>query len=107
MRRGEVRWANLPGPVGRRPVLLLSRNAAYRVRTSVTVAAITRTIRRIPVEVMLEQSDGMPAQCVVNLDDILTIPKALLEERITGLSGEKMALVNRAITFALALEESA
>ena len=64
MRRGEVWWVNLPRPVGRRPVLLLSRNAAYRVRTAVTVAAITRTIRHIPVEVMLNQSDGMPALCV-------------------------------------------
>ena len=106
MRRGEVWWANLPGAVGRRPVLLLSRNAAYRVRTSVTVAAITRTIRHIPVEVVLDRTDGMPAHCVVNLDDILTIPKALVEERITGLSGEKMALVNAAISFALALDES-
>ena len=79
----------------------------YRVRTSVTVAAITLTIRHIPVEVMLDRSDGMPAHCVVKLDDILTIPKSLVEERITGLSGEKMALVNGAISFALALEESA
>ena len=43
---------------------------------------------------------------MVNLDDILTIPKALVEERITGLSEEKMALVNGAISFALALDES-
>ena len=38
MKRGEVWWANLPKPVGRRPVVLLSRNAAYAVRASVTVA---------------------------------------------------------------------
>ena len=38
MKRGEVWWANLPKPVGRRPVVLLSRNAAYPVRASVTVA---------------------------------------------------------------------
>lgn len=103
MRRGEVRWANLPLPAGRRPVLLLSRNAAYRVRNSVTVAIVTRTIRGIPVEVPLDEDDGMPVRCVVNLDDILTIPKALLEEPITILSREKMALVSRAITFALDL----
>ncbi len=55
-------------------MLLLSRDAAYRVRTSVSVGLITRTVRGIPVEVPLGKEDGMPARCVVNLDDILTIP---------------------------------
>ena len=103
MRRGEVRWAELPSPIGRRPVLLLSRDAAYSVRTSVTVAMITRTIRNIPVEVLLGQSDGMPTKCVVNLDDILTIPKSRLTERITQLSPDKMTAVAKAIVFALDL----
>ena len=103
MRRAEVWWSELPPPVGRRPVLLLSRNSAYSVRTSVTVAMITRTIREIPVEVLLEQEDGMPVKCVVNLDEILTIPKSRLKERITVLSPEKMAAVAKAIVFALDL----
>ena len=104
MQRGEIWWANLPPPIGRRPVLLLSRNAAYRVRRSVTVAVITRTIRDIPVEVPLDESDGMRARCVVNLDDILTIPTGLLEDYITILSREKVLQVNRAVHFALALD---
>lgn len=103
MRRGEVWWAKLPPPVGRRPMLLLSRDAAYSVRTSVTVAAITRTIRNIPVEVPLGKEDGLPAQCVVNLDDILTIPKFRLTERITTLPAEKMTGVAKAVIFALGL----
>ena len=103
MRRGEVWWAELPPPIGRRPVLLLSRDAAYSVRTLVTVAIITRTIRSIPVEVLLGQEDGVPAKCVVNLDDILTIPKSRLTERITALSVEKMTEVVKAIIFALDL----
>ena len=103
MRRGEVWWAELPQPVGKRPVLLLSRDAAYSVRTSVMVAIITRTIRNIPVEVLLGQEDGMPMKCVVNLDDILTIPKSRLTERITTLSPEKMIAVAKAIVFALDL----
>ncbi len=103
MRHGEVWWAELPPPTGRRPVLLLSRDAAYSVRTSVTVAIITRTIRHIPVEVLLGQEDGMPAECVVNLDDILTVPKSRLTERITTLSSEKMTAVVKVIIFALDL----
>ncbi len=103
MHRGEVCWAELPAPVGKRPVLLLSRDAAYTVRTSVTVAVITRTIRHIPVEVPLGKEDGMPATCVVNLDNILTIPKSRLTERITAIPDDKMALVAKAIVFALDL----
>jgi len=104
VRRGEVWWAELPPPIGRRPVVLLSRDVAYRVRTSVTVAIITRVARNIPVEVPLGPEDGMPRRCVVNLDDILTIPKARLAERITTLSPEKMAAVARAVVYALDLK---
>ena len=103
MRRGEVWWAELPPPIGRRPVVLLSRDAAYRVRTSVTVGIVTRTVRAIPVEVPLGPEDGMPEQCVVNLDNILTIPKPRLTERIATLSVEKMTAVAKAIIFALDL----
>ena len=103
MLRGEVWWAELPPPIGRRPVLLLSRDAAYSVRISVTAAVITRTIRDIPVEVLLGQEDGMLVECVVNLDNILTIPKSRLTERITTLSAEKMTAVVKAIVFALDL----
>ena len=104
MRRGEIWWASLPAPVGRRPVLLLSRDTAYAVRTAVTVAVITRTIRHIPVEVPLDVEDGMPENCVVNVDNIMTIPKSLLTERITVLSHDKIALVNRAISYALDID---
>jgi len=103
MRRGEVWWAELPPPIGRRPALLLSRDAAYTVRTSVTVAMITRTIRAIPVEVPLGPEDGVPTQCAVNLDNILTILRSRLTGRITILSLDKMTAVSKAIVFALDL----
>ena len=103
MQRGEIWWAELPPPAGRRPVLLLSRDRAYRVRASITVAVITRTVRNIPVEVALGPEDSMPTACVVNADGILTIPKTLLRDRITSLSREKIAAVASAVRFALDL----
>ena len=103
MLRGEIWWAKLPPPVGRRPVLLLSRPEAYAVRNAITVAEVTTTIRGIPVEVPLNQEEGMPKQCVINLDTLATIRKDLLESKITILSDKKMALVNKAIKFALAI----
>jgi len=45
----------------------------------------------------------MPAKCAVNLDEIITIPRSLLVERITALSPEKMGAVAGAAAFALDL----
>ena len=103
MKKGEVWWADLPAPIGRRPVVLLSRDEAYAVRNAVTVAEVTRTIRGIPVEVPLSPSDGLPKKCVANLDTIITIQKKLLRERICLLREEKIRQINEAIKFALDL----
>ncbi len=94
----------MPAPAGRRPAVLLSRDIAYRVRAAVTIAPVTRTIRDIPVEVLLDPSDGMPTRCVVNLDDITTIPKSLIKQRITSLSPERIHQIDEAIRFALDLD---
>lgn len=103
MRRGEVWWAELPKPAGRRPVLLLSRDEAYAVRALLTVAPITSRVRGIPSEVPLDRSDGVPKACAVNLDSVTTIPKALLSSRVATLSGLRLAAVDRALRFALGL----
>ena len=104
MRKGEVWWAKQPNPIGKRPVVLLSRDEAYNVRNAVTVAQVTTTIRHIPVEVLLDKKDGVPQACVVNLDTITTIRKSILLERICALRTEKVDLINKALKFALALD---
>ena len=86
MRRGDVWWADLPAPAGRRPVVLLSRNEAYAVRELVTIAPVTTRVRRIPSEVTLGMEDGLPKPCVANLDTVTTIPKRALTTRLTVLS---------------------
>ncbi len=104
MRRGEVWWAVLPPPAGRRPVVVLTRDAVIDKRTSRTVAPITRTARGISVEVPLNEKDGMPVNCVVNLDGIITLQKGALDFRIAVLAPEKMAAISRAVVFAFDLE---
>jgi len=104
MHKGEIWWANLPSPIGKRPVVLLSRDEAYSVRNAVTVAEVTSTIRNIPVEVNLGTEDGLSKECVINLDTIITIKKELLTEKITDLALEKMGKVEEAIKFALDLK---
>jgi mRNA interferase MazF len=103
MQRGEVWWAELPAPAGRRPVVLLSRDEAYRVRELMTVAPISTRMRRIPTEVVLGRAEGMPRRCAVNLDTITTIPKRMLARRITSLPPAKLGAVERALRFALGL----
>jgi len=105
VRRGEIWWAELAPPAGRRPVLLLSRNEAYAVRELVTVAPVTTRIRHIASEVSLGLEDGLPRPCVVNLDSITTIAKGSLRERLTSLSLDKLKEVEVALHFALGLEE--
>ena len=103
MRRGEVWWADLPAPIGTRPVVLLTRDAAYTYRTQVTVAPVTRTGRGIPAEVSLGRPEGLPRDSVVSLDNITTIPKDLLRQRIAALTPTKLSEIDEAIHFALDL----
>ncbi len=105
MRRGEIWWAELEPPAGRRPVILLSRNEAYSVRSLVIVAPVTTRIRRIPSEVLLGTDDGLPQDCVANLDTITTILKDCLRSRLATLNTKKLKEVEAAIHFALGLEQ--
>jgi mRNA-degrading endonuclease toxin of MazEF toxin-antitoxin module len=87
--RGDVCWLDLPEE-GRRPVCVITRAEAIPVLRNVVVAAVTRTVRDISTEVALSESDGMPAACAISLDNLRTVPRALLTERITSLSGVHM-----------------
>lgn len=107
MRRGEVWWAELPRPAGRRPVVLVSRNEAYAVRELVTIAPVTTRIRGLPVEVPLGEKEGLPKACAANLDTITTIPKAALKEMVARLPQAKLRALDDAIRFALGLDEGA
>ncbi|MDP9135608.1 MAG: type II toxin-antitoxin system PemK/MazF family toxin [Actinomycetota bacterium] len=102
MRRGDVYWLELPDE-RRRPVCLLTRESALPVLRNVTVALVTRTIRDIPTEVPLtRRDDGMPDDCAISLDNLRTVPKALLTDRITSLSGGQMHEVCTALGLATA-----
>ncbi len=101
MHKGEIWWADSPKPIGRRPVLVLTRDEAVRVRDHITVAMITTKIRGISTEVLLKKEDGLPKECVINLDVINTVPKELLYEFITTLSEEKLQAAEKALKFAL------
>jgi mRNA interferase MazF len=89
IRRGEVWWSDHPA-LGRRPVLVLSRDAVLGTLRRPLVAPLTTRIRGIPTEVALDQNDGVPRPCVVSLDNVQPLAASLLVERITLLSNQRM-----------------
>ncbi len=84
--------------------MLISRNAAYAVRLAITVAEVSTTIRAIRSEVPLAVRDGMPRPCVIQTDNLATIPKALLETKILSLTSAKLAELDEALRYALGLD---
>ena len=101
MKQYEIRWADLPAPIGRRPVLLLTRTPAYEYLNKVIVAELTTTIRGIPQEVRLGRREGLRQPCVANLDNVHVVLKRLLGERAGALAPARHAEVKRALGHAL------
>ncbi|MGC1457172.1 MAG: type II toxin-antitoxin system PemK/MazF family toxin [Steroidobacteraceae bacterium] len=104
MNRGDVCWYTIKIPDKRRPVLILTRDSAIAVLHSVTVAPITSTIRSIPTEVVLTEADGLPSTCVANFDNIQTVPKGNIGDRIAHLPRRKMREAAAALSFALGFD---
>jgi mRNA interferase MazF len=105
LKQYEIWWAELPKPAGRRPFLLLSRDDAYEFLNKFVAAEITTTVRQIPIEVRPDSAEGLPKRCVVNCDNLRTIPKHLLTKRIGKLPSSRIADVKRAVGYALGWEE--
>jgi mRNA interferase MazF len=101
--RGEVWWVDFLPPIGRRPAVLISRARAYRARSAITVVPLTRTIRGIPSEVLLDRSDGVPQTSAANVDDIITVDRARIQSYICTLTSTNVAAVESAMRFALDL----
>jgi len=98
--RGEVWWGELPD-AGRRPFLVMTRDAAIPVLTAVLAAPVTRTVRGIPTELALGDDDGMPVDCAASFDNLRVIPKGNLTQRICTLGQARMAEACRALANAV------
>lgn len=98
--RGGVYYLEHP-KWGRRPVLVLTRDAAIPVLKRVTIASISRRIRGIPTEVVLDREDGMPVRCAVSLDNLGDAWKAMLTEQVTTLGPPRMRQVCQALSIAV------
>jgi mRNA interferase MazF len=100
MQRGEIWFAATPG--GDRPVLVLTRDPVADRIGSVVVAALTRTRRDLVSELLLTPADdGVPSDCVVNFDNVHTVPRSVLRRRVATLSGRRMTQACRTLRDAL------
>lgn len=96
MRRGELWFAATPG--GDRPVVVLTRDPVADRIGSVVVAALTRTRRGLESELPLTAiEDHIPSDCVINFDNIHTLPRSAFRRRIVGLSTVRLHQVCRTL----------
>lgn len=98
--RGEIWWAKSPSDKTR-PVLVLTRSDAIQVLDRIVCVPLTRTVRGTPGELLLDEDDGVPHSCVANFDDLRTVPKKLLVQRIAQLHAERMHEVCETLNIAL------
>jgi mRNA interferase MazF len=98
--RGEVWWADHPD-AGRRPYLIMSRQAVIPMLRKVTAVPATERVRGIPSEVPLDEDDGMPGPCVLNFDAMAVMPKGWFVEPICQLPPVRMVQACRALAVAL------
>jgi mRNA interferase MazF len=82
-RQGEIWLAETEEK--RRPVLVVTRSEAIPVLTGIVVAPVTRTIREIPTEIGLGESEGLLVDCAASFDNLQRIRRSALAERVGDL----------------------
>jgi len=99
--RGEVWWCELPD-IGRRPVVVLSRDAAIPRLRRTLIGPCTTTIRDLPSEVVLEPGeDPVPRRSAINLDSVESVSTGVLVERLGRLRDLRMEQVCAALAVAV------
>ncbi|HET9104648.1 MAG TPA: type II toxin-antitoxin system PemK/MazF family toxin [Solirubrobacteraceae bacterium] len=99
--RGELWWCELP-EIGRRPVVVLSRDAAIPRLRRALVAPCTTTIRALASEVVMEpDEEPVPRRSAVNLDSVESVSLAVLVERMGRLADSKMREICQALAVAV------
>lgn len=99
--RGEVWWCEL-AEIGRRPVVVLSRDAVIPRHRRALIAPCTTTIRGLVSEVVLEPGDDpIPRRSAVNLDSVESVSLAVLVDRLGRLSDTRMRQVCGALADAI------
>ena len=100
--RNGIFWVDLGPPAGRRPVCVLTRDAALQVLATVRCAPITPTVRGVRSELELGPRHGLPEVCVIACDNVMTVPfDALDPDPVGRLDEVARAQLDRALRYAL------
>jgi mRNA interferase MazF len=100
LNRGDLWMLHFAKPDKRRPVLVLSRPSLIAALHSVTVAAVTSTLRGAPTEVPIGPDEGLKTQSCVNLCNVFTVPQDQLRTYVGTLTAGKMQRVCQALAIA-------
>ena len=100
LNRGELWLLDRPKPDKRRPVLILSRPSLSRALHTVTVVAVTSTLRGAPTEVEVGVDEGLKKPSCVNLCNLFTVTQHELVRFVGSVTADKMATVCRALVVA-------
>ena len=99
--RGEVWWCEM-AEIGRRPVVVLSRDAVIPRHRRTLIAPCTTTIRGLVSEVVLEPGDDpVPRRSAINLDSLESVSLGVLVDRLGRLSDARMRQVCDALAVAV------
>jgi mRNA-degrading endonuclease toxin of MazEF toxin-antitoxin module len=105
--RGDIWIVDLGGRIGRRPVVILTRDNVIPFLNKVTVAEITTRGKGYPTEIPIRTAGNLPHDSFVLADSLHTIPKNVLDKHTGTLNEATMSRVSRAVVLALGLEEAA
>lgn len=105
IKRGEIYYADLSPVVGSeqggiRPVLIIQNDVGNRYSPTVIAAAITsqRDKTKLPTHISVEANDcGLAKDSIVLLEQIRTIDKQRLKEKMGCLDGTCMGMVDKAL----------
>lgn len=98
---GELWWCEI-AEIGRRPVVVLSRDAAIPRLRRALVAPCTTTVRGLASEVILEPgNDPVPRRAAINLDSVESVSVEVLVHRLGRLADEQMREVCAALAIAV------
>jgi mRNA interferase MazF len=104
--RGDIRLYRFAPPDKQRPVVVLTRESAVEYLPTVTVAPITSTIRGVPSEVILDETDGLKKPRAVNLHNMVTVSQQRLGKRVAQLSNARMGEICVALRFSIGCDGS-
>lgn len=107
MRRGEIRYADVGGGFGRRPVLVVSATETIPALNAVTCAPVTTTLREIPTRVALGRREGLRRKSEAACEALVTLNKSDIEAAPLGWFDEgRFIELDRAIARALDVPRS-